>query len=52
MKLEADEAGDAVGAVDRGADLLQFGKGLWDLEPLFLHQVHAGEAHHHGAAFP
>ena len=41
MKLEADQAGDAVGAVDLGADLLQFGEGLWNLQPLLLHQVHA-----------
>ena len=52
MEHPRDDAGHAIGAVDLGANLLQFGKGLGDLQSLLLHQVHARQPHHHGATFP
>ena len=52
MKLEADDAIHIVGAVDLGANLLQFGKSLGDLEALLFHQVHARQTHHHRTPLP
>ena len=49
---EIEQDLEKVGAVDLGANLLQLGKGLWNLEALLLHQIHPRDAHHHGAAFP